>query len=1106
MSKAGPPGGVGLRRRFAELGEVSRIAASVADGPTTVGGLVGSAPSLLLAALAHEHAQFPSVVLVVTAGQDEARAVAIDLRHFVDSTTQVSVLPPFDRVRTKARVRESDVLSARAERVAEIAHGTGQRIVVASLKAVLQPVPPPALLERASVSLRMGMNLDVNDLGARLEKAGFSRVPLTEAPGEWSRRGGIVDVFPRGRAAPIRIELFGDEIDSLRRFDPLTQRSIELVSDCVIPVLDAGDAVGLPDTDDPALLKRAIKKASLITDLLPANAVIAHVEEAAAAQWLARFESSRPEEELGTLYARFALGGLKHRALRLTSLPVTPGEHAHGLRLLSVTSLARDLVTFGAAVDALLESNDEVQLLCPSEGEETRIRTLLGEAGLAGEGRLRVSTGRLTHGFQMPSLRTAVLCYDELFGRTRLPVLGKRRKPLSTTAEWTDLRIGDPIVHLDHGVGIYRGLEERVKEGRSTDHLKIEFASATLLYVPVTKASLVHRYVGAGEAKPKLSKIGGKEWAKRKEAVSRSVAGTAQELLQTQALRAARPGIASSPDTPEQLEFEATFPFVLTEDQESALAATKADMEKDAPMDRLICGDVGFGKTELAVRAAFKTVMAGRQVAVLVPTTVLAEQHGHVFAERFAGYPLNVAVLSRFRSKGEQREIMARCADGGVDVVIGTHRLASGDIAFLDLGLLVIDEEQRFGVRAKEALRRYRAEVDCLTLTATPIPRTLHMALLGLRDISSLTVAPEGRRAIETRVVTPDDPRIREALLRELERGGQAYVIHNRVKSIEAVAGKLRHLVPEARCCVVHGQLTDSLIEQRMLEFVDHQADILIATTIVESGLDIPNANTMIIDRAELLGLADLHQLRGRVGRSLRRAYCFLVVAPGTLANDAERRVRAVEEHSDLGAGFRIAMRDLEIRGAGNLLGSEQSGHIASVGYELYCTLLADAVKRVRKERIPFRTSCYVNLPVDAALPASYVPDDRQRIQCYRRFSHAQDRSEVEGVVEDARDRFGPPPEQLELLAKLARIRIEGERLGVTRMAFILHDGEERVLLRCVEPHRVKNALADLGTRLRVIDRRHCHLLLPAQGLVDGDLADAILDMVDRAPGSSRPA
>ncbi len=1086
--------------------EVARTVSSTvrAGESLSVGGLVGSSPAALLTALDGE---LPPVRLVVAAGLEEAASLRSDLALFLGDDQAAIMFPAFDATRPDSRARERGRLGERtavAEALAAAASGgtySGPRYLVAPLAAVLQPVPSPEALARGSLRLRVGETLDAEALGARLTEAGFVRVPMVETPGEWSQRGGIVDLYPRGRELPLRVELFGDEIESLRRFDPVSQRSTDRTDAASVPLLTIADAAGVPESDDEAGRLRALRRAKLITDLLPEGSLVAHVDEESAARWLARFERSRPEEELGTMYARFSLKALDFPVLRLTSGPVSEGEGSTNARLLTATGLARDLVTFREAVESLLDRNDEVRLLCGSQGEAHRVETLLSESELAGREGLSVEEGLLAHGFQIPELRIALLSYDELFGRTRLPRASGKVHRTAAAPEWTDLRVGDPIVHLDHGIGIYRGLRNMEKDGVATDHLTLEFAKGTSVFVPVTKASLVHRYIGAGEADPRLSTIGGKDWEKRKRAVANSVEGIAEELLSTQAMRAARPGIAFPPDTPEQLEFDATFPFELTPDQRTAIAAIKVDMERDTPMDRLLCGDVGFGKTELAVRAAFKCVMSGRQVAVLVPTTVLAEQHGAVFRERFASYPINVEVLSRFRTGKEQRQIVERAGDGGVDVVIGTHRIVSADVAFKNLGLLVIDEEQRFGVRAKEALRIVRATVDVITLTATPIPRTLHMALLGLRDISSLTTAPFGRRPIETRVITPDDGMLRDALLRELERGGQAYVIHNRVKTIEREASKIRHLVPEARVAVVHGQLSDSLIEERMLSFVDHEADILVATTIVESGLDIPNANTIFIDRADWLGLADLHQLRGRVGRYDRRAYCYLMVVPGTLPTDAEKRVRAIEELSDLGAGFRIAMRDMEIRGAGNLLGAEQSGYIASVGYELYCQLLADAVKRAKHERPILRTACHVNLPVETVLPREYIQDDRQRIDTYRRFSAAPDMTQVGLLLEECEDRFGTPPQEVRLLARLARIRLLGELLGVTRLTRMVHDGEERVLLRCIEPMRVKRRLRALGTRLRVVDRVHCHLLLPGQGLEAFELVDAVLAALSSGAG-----
>ncbi|MCE9635238.1 MAG: transcription-repair coupling factor, partial [Planctomycetes bacterium] len=980
--------------------------------------------------------------------------------------------------------------------------------VVASIGALLQPVPSPTELRAGRVTVRTGEKLALADLQRRLAEAGFSRMALVEAPGEWALRGGILDVFPRGRDLPLRLELFGDEIESLRTFDPASQRSLEQIREAVVPLLTAAGAVGETLPVDAVERARAVKRAVLLADLLPAEAIVVHLEEESAARWLQRFERARPEDELGTLYARLAIRAMDHPNLRLTSSPVHREEGCATARLLTATGLARDLVTFRAALEALLERNEHVVLLCATDGEATRVRHFLSEAKVEVGTRLEIRTGRLSRGFQSPELRTALLSYDELFGRTRLPRPQEEARRAAAPPSWADLRPGETIVHMDHGIGVYRGLEILEQDGRRTENLALEFDGGTRLYVPVTKASLVHRYVGAGEVAPKLSKIGGKDWNSRKEAVAAATEGIALELLRTQAMRKARPGVSLPPDGPEQIEFEATFPFELTPDQRTGIAAIKQDLEADTPMDRLLCGDVGFGKTELAVRAAFKCVMSGRQVAVLVPTTVLAEQHGKVFTDRYASYPVTVEVLSRFRTDKEQRAILARVTRGEVDVVIGTHRLVQGDVAFKNLGLLVIDEEQRFGVKAKEALRAARATVDVLTLTATPIPRTLHMALLGLRDISSLTTPPFGRRAIETEVVVSSDDVVRDALLRELERGGQCFFIHNRVQSIESVASKLRHSVPEARVGVIHGQMPDHLVEERMVAFLDGSIDVLVATTIVESGLDIPNANTILIDDAHHLGLADLHQLRGRVGRYDRRAYCYLIIPDGPLATDAERRVRAIEELSDLGAGFRIAMRDLEIRGAGNLLGAEQSGHIAAVGYELYCQLLADSVTRLRKsgEAGP-RTSCHVSLGVTAEIPPEYVADDRQRIELYRRLSSAVSDHEVDEFVVELRDRFGPLPEELELLTGLAKVRIAAEELRITRLVNIVHDGEDRVMVRSPHPQAVRYALRRLGTRVRVVDANHLHLLLPRPGLEGRARVGAVLEAMRaadlRAPSAS---
>ena len=602
--------------------------------------------------------------------------------------------------------------------------------------------------------------------------------------------------------------------------------------------------------------------------------------------------------------------------------------------------------------------------------------------------------------------------------------------PLAVGDEFLDASPGDLVVHAHHGIARYLGPRTVDREGVAREFLLIEFRGGEQLYVPVDAADLVRRYVGVGEGSPSLHALGGRLWRRQKEEVRDAVTRLALEMIETQAARAANPGLAFPPDSKWQREFEASFPFPDTPDQAAATAAIKRDMERGISMDRLLCGDVGYGKTEVAVRAAFKTAEAGRQSAVLVPTTILAEQHGRTFAERMAEYPFVVEVISRFKTKGEQADILERCAAGGVDVLIGTHRLLRPDVRFKDLGLVVIDEEQRFGVRAKEHLKRLRLQVDVLTLTATPIPRTLHMALLGLRDISNLATPPAGRMAISTEILRFDRGKVREAILRELERDGQVYFVHNRVHSIHRVAELLREIVPEAVVGVVHGQMKKAEIRGVMASFVRGEIQVLVATTIIESGVDIPNVNTLFVHHAHEFGLADLHQLRGRVGRYHHRAHAYLIL-PGKkpISETAEKRVRAIEEYTELGAGFRIALRDLEIRGAGNILGAEQSGHIAAVGYDMYCRLLREAVDSLAgaPDRV-HRGDLGVDLPVSAHLPAAYVPDARARMDLYRRAATAPDAGALAGLRAELADRFGPPPPEAEALLAVSRLKAAAAR------------------------------------------------------------------------------
>jgi transcription-repair coupling factor (superfamily II helicase) len=629
-----------------------------------------------------------------------------------------------------------------------------------------------------------------------------------------------------------------------------------------------------------------------------------------------------------------------------------------------------------------------------------------------------------------------VLGDHELFQREQARVILPRRQLESRAIDsFLDLQEDDLVVHLSHGIARFRGMHTLEKNGQTEEHLILEFSGGTRVYVPASKIDLVQKYVGGAKSEPELSKLGGVGWQKKKDRVQAAVFDLASEMLQLQALRESKPGFAFPGDSDWQREFDAAFPYQETPDQLTTIAEIKRDMEKHRPMDRLICGDVGYGKTELAMRGAFKCIDNGKQVAVLVPTTVLAEQHFRTFSQRMAEYPFTIEAISRFRSAGEQRKIIKRLQEGKIDIVIGTHRIVSSDVQFKDLGLVIIDEEQRFGVEHKEKLKKLRETVDVLTLTATPIPRTLHLSLLGIRDISNLETPPQGRLAIETRIVRFDPQLIRHAIMRELNREGQVYFVHNRVQNIHDITAKLKQIVPEANFAVAHGQMSEDELEDAMVRFVQRKADILVATTIIESGLDIPNANTMFINQADNYGLADLHQLRGRVGRYKHRAYAYMLLdGEKAVTPNASRRLKAIEEFTELGAGFKIAMRDLEIRGAGNILGTQQSGHIAAVGYELYCQLLENAVRGLKNMPVKTHLEVNIDLPWPAVLPRDYVPGQKQKIEVYRRLSRIRRVERLNDFKNEMRDRFGPIPEPVEWLLRLAELRILASRWQIASL------------------------------------------------------------------------
>ena len=739
-------------------------------------------------------------------------------------------------------------------------------------------------------------------------------------------------------------------------------------------------------------------------------------------------------------------------SLLVAAMPRHSAEISYSIKAESVERFTGEVSKVKTELDHAA-SSDDVVLVCATEAEAHRLHEVLATSQVAEQGRLSLDVGLIRKGFRLVGVKKdrhiLVLGAQTLFRRDEVvrPHASARKLESRAIDSFLDLSPSDLVVHISHGIARYLGMELLEKKKNPTsdstnpanmvveEHLVLEFRDKVKVYVPVSKIDLVQKYVGGGKQEPELSKFGGTGWNSRKSKVQAAVIDLACEMIQMQAVRESQTGNAFPPDTEWQKEFEAAFPYQETPDQLASLTEIKADLERAKPMDRLICGDVGYGKTELAIRAAFKSIDNGKQVAVLVPTTILAEQHLRTFTQRITGYPFIVECLSRFRSPSEQRDIIARLGTGSVDIVIGTHRLLSEDVKFKDLGLVVIDEEQRFGVEHKEKLKRLREKIDILTMTATPIPRTLHLSLLGIKDISNLETPPVDRHAIETRIIRWDPELVRHGILREMNREGQVYFVHNRVHDILKVADKLKKLVPEAAFAIVHGQMKEAELEENMVKFLNRKADVLIATTIIESGLDIPNANTIFIDEADIYGLADLHQLRGRVGRQQRRAYAYMLLPTDrVLSPDSGRRLKAIEEFTELGSGFKIALRDLEIRGAGNILGTQQSGHIASVGYEMYCQLLENAVREMKNQ--PLRTPLEVNIDLEwpAFLPRDYVTGQKNRIEVYRRLARIRQLEKLTDFRTELKDRFGKIPAVSEWLVRLAEVRILAAKWQISQI------------------------------------------------------------------------
>ncbi len=1057
-----------------------------------VSGLSLSAKALYVAGAAH--ALPKGVVLYIVPSDGELEQAVADVRFFMtaleglsDSAAEGAILPfPSHEVDPyRGLAPHVGVTSARARALHALAGGAATRVVVASAAALLPRVSAPARLLDASIDLKPGQDVAPTDLAELLVDAGFSREDPADEHGEFAVRGGILDVFPAGESQPVRLEFIGDTIESLRTYDPATQRSIAAIDQLtIVPLRDILSPIPNPQSPIPSsndnldrtatifdYLARA-RDARIIAserDEIDANATklveqLQHSYEEAVRK--AAPGSNGPGLPVPTeLFADWSV--IESRLAQATHLAELgldddapeprPESHVaqslgkslipnpqslptHHVHCQPAIELHGRLADWVAEIRKLREDGETTLFVAATPGRAERTIELLKEYDIlaipveraedARYAALLVAVGNLSRGFRLPAAGLQIYAEADVFDEERRVPERRRSATKAFLSDLRDLKVGDLVVHIDHGIGMFVSLKPIGVGDALQEFLELRYAGQDKLFVPVERLDLVQKYTGA--TRPPVDRLGGTSWERAKTKVKKAMRDMAEELLKLYAARKAVPGHAFSADSHWQQEFEDAFEYELTADQHTAIADIKRDMESATPMDRLLCGDVGYGKTEVAMRAAFKAVMDGKQVAFLAPTTVLAFQHEKTLKERFAGFPVRIEMVSRFRSKTEQKETLADLATGKVDIIVGTHRLLSKDVEFRDLGVLVVDEEQRFGVSHKEKIKQLRKKVDVLTMSATPIPRTLNMSLVGIRDMSIIETPPKDRLSIQTNVVKFDQQVIARAIRNELARGGQVYVVHNRVESIFSIGNLIQRLVPEARVVVGHGQMVEDTLERAMLDFVAKKFDVLLATTIVENGLDIPNANTIIINRADKYGLSQLYQLRGRVGRSDRPAYAYLLIPPEeNLSPVAKKRLAAIKEFSDLGSGFRVAALDLEIRGAGNLLGGEQSGHIDALGFEMYMKLLEQTVRELKGEELEDDVRATVNLRVDLRIDGSYVQDMNQRLMLYRKVAAARREEEIDRVLDEAADRYGPLPESVLNLADYGRIRVMADRLGI---------------------------------------------------------------------------
>jgi transcription-repair coupling factor (superfamily II helicase) len=1073
------PSAAGLALEFRDLtrsiqrsaGFPEALAALKNGRAATIDGAWGSAAGLVCAGLG---LHVPTTLVIVLAHVGDVDDFRDDVALFAGVTPEMF---PAWEVLPREQDATDEVSGKRLRVLSRLAGALPPRLVVTSIQALLQPVPRREVLQRMTRRIAIGDALPVDELAAWLMERGMQRAEVVEVPGEFSLRGGIFDVFPTDSTDPVRIEFFGDNVESIRPFDAESQRSLDRWDNVTLTIPPTYDG-------DPASFGPA-------TDFFPEGTWTALYEPADLREegrhYLSRIDDPRGLYSVESTFERL----IRFPSIAVSALAADSLEATCHLRIESVERFSGDLVRVKAELDSAA-AGDRVLIACHNAAEVERLGEVFADSAVAQQGRLHRAVGRIRAGFHLIDASTLVIADHELFARADVRRAVTRRRYESRAIDsFLDLNEGDLVVHVNHGIARYLGLQfvDRSDE-HAEETLLLEFAEGTKLYVPIAKIDLVQKYVGGGKAAPVLSKIGSSTWEKRKNRVAEAVVDLAQELLDIHAQRASQPGFAyPAEDSHWMAEFEAAFPFEETPDQLTAIDATKRDMAQQKPMDRLICGDVGYGKTEIAIRAAFKAVDTGKQVAVLVPTTILAEQHHRSFASRMGEFPFNIEVVNRFRPRPEIRDVLKRASLGGVDILIGTHRILQKDVAFKDLGLVIIDEEQRFGVEDKEWLKTFRSTVDVLTLSATPIPRTLHMSLLGIRDISNLETPPPDRKAIETRIIRFDAETIKRAIHRELNRDGQVYFVHNRIYDIASVADRIQSIVPEAKIAIAHGQMGGEALERTMLAFIRRKFDILVATTIIESGLDIPNVNTIFINDADKYGLADLHQLRGRVGRYKHRAYAYLLLdSDRPVTPNAVKRLKAIEEFTALGAGFKIALRDLEIRGAGNILGPEQSGHIESVGYELYCSLLESAVRSLTHQPEKPFFECSVELAWRAYLPKDYVPGPRVKIELYRRLARLRSLDHLADFRQELNDRFGPIPRPAENLLTETELRILAGNWKIER----IHVEGEYVVYTYADVQRIEALSRRHRGRIRIVDSKNAYVPLGEDPLKPQQIAEIV--------------